>query len=108
MILVVGQAAKWEALSGAAPDGQELRFAGFGELTAALVRRLRPAMVVAPLVGPDFDAVDVAHLLAAAGFRGRLIVTAPTLPDVELIRQEIKGADGEFEVEIIVLAPRPI
>ncbi|WP_139212205.1 hypothetical protein [Jannaschia pohangensis] len=64
--------------------------------------RLDSAMIVlSPVVGVGFDAVDVAMRLHAADFRGRYIAFAPTLPNYELIRREVQGVAPDLNFDII-------
>ena len=68
-----------------------------------LVRRHAPEAVLCPLVGPNFDAVDMADRLGAARYGGMLVVAVPApLPNPRVIHQEINRAGGgKFQVEII-------
>lgn len=67
-------------------------------LDAGLMARILPERVVTPLLGEGFDALDVAERLAALGFRGRLEIAGPALPDRRLIRAEIAAVCPGVEV----------
>lgn len=57
--------------------------------------------VVSPLFFETFDAMDMAHQLHLAGFRGRYVVVTPALPDPEIIRHEIAQLCPGITVELI-------
>lgn len=82
-----------EALLG--PDGPmpltgvtHVRFAG---LTAALMDRLRPSHVIAPLFSPDHDATAVIERLGELGYSGRITILAPPLPRPALVERELRA-----------------
>lgn len=87
--------------------GEELRFVGFADLTVELLRGLKPTLLVAPLVGDGFDAVDVATRLAVAGFRGRFRVVTPPIPVPAVVRADVEEAAGEIDFDLVILAVRP-
>ncbi len=87
--------------SGAATAAQGPLRVSLAALDAPLLARLLPERVVTPLVGDGFDALDVAERLSALGFRGRLEVLCPALPDRRLIRAEIAAACPGVELRFV-------
>jgi len=73
----------------------------FTLLHAALACAPGADFVVSPLVGEDFDAMDVAHELQRAGYRGRYVVVTPALPNPAIIRNEIRQACPGLTIELI-------
>lgn len=69
-----------------------LRILRFRDLDGARIAALGHATVVAPLIGPDFDAADLAARLAAHGFAGRLVLHAGAAPDPAMIAAELGAA----------------
>ena len=53
-------------------------------------------LVIAPLIGPGFDAIELIQLLGDAGFRGRLQVKAGYLPDRLMVQAELRTAARAF------------
>jgi hypothetical protein len=53
-------------------------------------------LVIAPLIAPGFDALELILLLGDAGFRGRLHVRAPTLPDRLMVQAELRAVARTF------------
>ncbi|WP_340302119.1 hypothetical protein [Roseobacter sp. HKCCD7870] len=65
-----------------------------------------PDMVISPLMGPKFDAIELAVQLRKAAFRGRLVVICDKLPDLSLIRQELENQALGFTVSLLVLGDK--
>ena len=53
-------------------------------------------LVIAPLIGTGFDAIEMILLLGKAGFRGRLLVRSGLLPDIDLVVGELREAAEPF------------
>jgi hypothetical protein len=53
-------------------------------------------LVIAPLIGPSFDAIELILLLGYAGFRGRLYVKAGNLPDHLMVQAELRAVARAF------------
>lgn len=107
MILVVGKPSGWSALARRVPADEELRFVGIDDLTAARLYQMRPGLVLSPLVGEGFDAVDVAQRLASAAFQGLFRVVASSVPNPEAVRAELQAIGDEIDFDLVVLGLRP-
>jgi hypothetical protein len=67
--------------------------ARFGLLDRRLLDSVQPHCVLFPLLGPDFDAVQVIERLDALRFQGSLCVVAPaSLPAPGLVLRELRAA----------------
>jgi len=91
-------------------EAMDLRVVRFAELTADELEQSAPDVVLAPLVGADFDCFDLAALLVEAGFRGRFRAAAMRIPDPGLVRREVRSAFPELDFDLLVLDPagRPV
>lgn len=75
---------------------------GLAALTAAYwAGGAPPDAVLAPLLAPDFDILDVTERLARLGFRGLLLISVPPLPDPGTVLAEIRGACSGFRAELV-------
>lgn len=74
---------------------------GFARLDGALLARLAPARVICDLFAGDGDAMMVAEVLAALGWRGRLTVLAPGLPNRRMVQQELQSIAPWIRVEVV-------
>lgn len=70
------------------------------DLTAELIAALAPAVVVVPLIGNGFDAIEACQRLARIGFPGDVVVRAPTLPDRRLVLRELGQAGRGLKITL--------
>lgn len=85
------------------PSISGVHFIGIADLTARKLCETGAAIVLSPLVGDDFDVVDVAHRLLSLGFRGRYRAISEELPDAELIREEIRCFAPELDFDLLLM-----
>lgn len=83
--------------------GAEVSFATLSAVDAALLERVRPDVVLAPLMTPAFDVLDLARLLASLGYKGQLRAFASGIPKPELVRQEIAAACPGIDFDLMVV-----
>jgi hypothetical protein len=90
-------------------SGQTLLVTDIGTATKAvslwqvddtLLDKLRPRIVVTPLVSAAFDAMDVAETLYCAGYTGELIVMATALPSPRIVEQELRDCAPGLRVTL--------
>lgn len=84
-------------------DGAVIASATLAEVDAALLSRLCPDVVLAPLMTPEFDILDLARRLSALAFRGHLRAYAPRIPDPRLVQREIASACPGLDFDLIVV-----
>ena len=62
-----------------------------------------PALVLSPLLTAEFDALDLARMLAQCGYRGRYLALVDRLPSANLIRREVAAQSPSINFDVIVL-----
>ena len=62
-----------------------------------------PALILSPLLTAEFDALDLARLLAQCGYRGRYLALVDRLPSANLIRREVAQQSPSINFDVIVL-----
>ncbi|WP_340251233.1 hypothetical protein [Roseobacter sp. HKCC-CH-9208] len=87
-------------------DAAEMVMAANIDKMPEILATERPDMVISPLIGPKFDAIELAAQLRNAAFRGRLVVICDKLPDPSLIRQELENQALGFTVSLLVLGDK--
>ncbi len=87
--------------------GATVEAAPFAGLDLALLARVMPDAVFAPLMGPGFDVLDLAARLARLGYGGSLHGLTGPLPDPESVTREIRGHCDGIDFELVVLASDP-
>jgi hypothetical protein len=88
-VLVVG--AVRPALHGAASGDDLVVHTQLRHLSRALLDEVRPDAVVAPLITPEWDVLDLAAQLSALGYTGPLVVRSRPLPRADLVLGELQG-----------------
>ena len=73
-------------------------------LNAPLLDRLRPHVIVSPWMCTAFDCLELAMRLDSLGFRGRYRAVVDALGRPGIVRQEVRGACGEVDFDLIVLS----
>lgn len=84
-------------------SGAVVVIGSYEAITAELIGRNAPDMVLAPLVAAEYDITDLAERLVRAGFRGRLRAYTRRLPDPRMVRAELRAGWPELEVDLIEL-----
>ncbi len=72
----------------------------YADLAGRLAQADPPSVIVLPLIGPGFDAVEACHRLVALGFEGEVVVRAPALPDRRLIQRELSQAGRRLKITL--------
>lgn len=70
-------------------------------ISRELIARLAPDVVLAPLFSPGHDILDLARVLDAAGYRGQLRAWCSPIPNIALVRAEVKQIWGERDFDIL-------
>lgn len=70
------------------------------QITDELLDKLRPNVVMTPLVSDSFDALEVAEVLYCAGYTGELIVIASKLPRPKLVERELRDSAPGLRVTL--------
>ncbi len=73
------------------------------DLSPEHIRDLAPDLVLAPLIGPTWDGLDVAIALARAGYRGRLGIVSPRLPRQDLVLREMQALCPALDICLLPL-----
>lgn len=68
---------------------RDLKFVSLDEMVLSLMDRMKPEMVLSPVLERDFDCIDVAMRLASLQFTGLYRVVALQLPRPKLVETEI-------------------
>ncbi len=99
-VLAVGDLAAWYG-SGRSIDGRgHVVLAEFHEVTSDLLARVRPALVISPLLSRSFDCVDLAQVLGALDYRGKYLAVGSGLPNPGLIVREVRALVPRLDFEV--------
>lgn len=104
-ILVIGNLARWSAEGRKVVPLDDVQYIDLCSLTAELLDAFDPDLVLSPLFGGGFDVIDVAERLAALGFQGRYRVVTETMPDLAMIRKEVRAQAEGLDFDLLALPP---
>lgn len=77
--------------------------ARFETLNLQFLAQVMPDTILAPLLGPDFDILDLVDRLSQIGFGGKLRALTLPLPDPDAVRAEVRSHAAGLDFDLIVL-----
>jgi hypothetical protein len=104
-MLVVGNLKAGRAQGRKPPAVAGFHFVDLSELGPDLLARIRPDVVLSPLLGDGFDVFDVAQRLQASSFTGRYRAVAVSLPSPGMVLSEVRNHAPSVDFDIISLPP---
>ncbi|MCK0119921.1 hypothetical protein MWU61_05190 [Loktanella sp. F6476L] len=103
--LVVGDVVKWTTEGRTMPYVEDLTYVDFDQLSEDTIATIRPDVVLSPLVTDGFDAYQVTRFLASAAYKGRYRAISQTLPNLTMIRNEIRAVGPAIDFDIVIMPP---
>ncbi|EBA10955.1 hypothetical protein [Roseobacter sp. CCS2] len=103
--LVIGNLARWNAEGRQTASSAHIQFSELRALTKTTLDDLSPSVILSPLMGDDFDVLDVAMRLVTFGYDGRYRAITENLPDAEMIRKEVRAHAPDLDFDILVMPP---
>lgn len=105
--LVIGNMRRWASEGRLTSSLRDFSFLNFGDLNAETLKEYQPDIILSPLVGDDFDAIEIAQVLSELKFEGRYRVVSDTLPNAGIVKREVaEHADGlDFDVLLMPQDP---
>lgn len=101
VILIVGDVGRWRKAGRALPQLDGLTFAEMRELSACFLHQACPDVVLSPAIAATFDAVELARFLYETGYFGRYRAISDGLPNLGLIRREVRAVAPLLDFGII-------
>jgi hypothetical protein len=72
----------------------------YGQLNAHTISKTLPDLVILPLFGPGFDAIDALAQLERFGYRGDVLVRTPALPNSRIVERELAAVVPQLRVRV--------
>lgn len=102
--LVIGMVTDWVSAGKPLPQDPTLKYVELDEISDDLLTQFAPEVVLSPLVGKGFDAIDVAVRLTSCGYKGRLRATSPDLPNPKIVAKEIRSICPGIDFDLLILS----
>ncbi len=103
--LVIGNISRWNAEGRDLDVSEDVQFSDLGLLTRPVLDALSPTVVLSPLMGDDFDVIDVAEQLVSFGYAGRYRAITEDVPNAAMIRREVRAHAPGLDFDILVMPP---
>jgi hypothetical protein len=92
------------AIGGADPGppqaGVTVTALAFSEVNARTVSAILPDLVILPLFGPDFDAIEALTQLERFGYSGEVVVRGPRLHNSRIVERELSAVAPALRVRL--------
>lgn len=105
-LLMIEPGAFLSILAREIPHSGAMVLCHFARLDQALVRRVMPDCVVAPLFCPAFDIMELVDLLTGSQYGGVLLIVAPPLPDPPMVIRELRAAGRGMTLQLMIFDGR--
>ncbi len=99
VMLVVGEVRDKSAL----PRIPGFHFRPYAAVTRVLMAEISPEVVLSALIGPDFDAIDLARKLCDMGFAGRYRAVTRRLPNSRAVVAEVRAMAPGLDFDLFVM-----
>jgi hypothetical protein len=106
-ILVIGNKRRWAAEGRMTSSLRDFSILNFEDLNAKALRDHTPDIILSPLIGDDFDVIEIVEMLVALGFSGRYRVIAEQLPDADIVRREVAALATGLDFDILMTPQNP-
>lgn len=102
-ILVIGDLARWQAQGRPTDAFDSFSFTEFGDFDDDMFRRLAPKFIFSPLIGTDFDVIEVAERLQELEFAGRYRVVTEDMPNADMVRAEVHAHAPDIDFDLLIV-----
>lgn len=100
-ILVVGDLERWKELGHEPPVIEGYVFVDFEDVTLYALESIRPQVVLSPLLGRNFDAIEIARRLQAMGYKGRYRVITDGVPDPMVVDNDVRAVAPTLDFSVM-------
>ncbi|MFO8126342.1 hypothetical protein [Yoonia sp.] len=104
-ILVIGDLARWQAQGRPTTAFDRCSFTEFGDFDDDMLHRIQPEFIFSPLIGADFDAIEVAERLQELRFAGRYRVITEDMPNTNMVRAEVHAHAPDIDFDLLIVPP---
>jgi len=99
--LVIGNLSRWNAEGRVTVSFDQVRFVEIHDLTTGNLQCIAPDIILSPLMGDDFDVMEVALRLIELGYKGRYRAISLDFPNADMIRTEVRSHAPELDFDLL-------
>ena len=101
-ILAVGDSDEWLRKGNRLPTEGGVMFVSIEQVTAALLERTCPSVIISPALSARFDCIDLAQVLHSLNYKGRYRAVSRELPNPAMVEREIHQLCPRLDFAILV------
>jgi len=102
--LVIGNISRWNAEGRVTVSFDQVRYTEIHGLTESTLECAAPDIILSPLVGDDFDVMEVAIRLSELGYKGRYRAISQNIPNADMIRTEVRDHAPELDFDLLPMS----
>ena len=102
-MLIVGNILQWGLQGRILPANENCWFIDFDALSAGTITRLKPQIILSPLVGDGFDAIGVVRKLSQLFYTGPYRAISGDLPNPVAVSQEVSASAPSVNFDLVIL-----
>lgn len=72
----------------------------YADLTARMLSTILPDLIILPLFGAGFDAIEALGRLHRLGYQGEVLVRTPELPNIKIVERELTALAPTMHVRL--------
>ena len=99
--VAIGDVAEWRDRGHPLPEGGEIRFMEFHDISESALEQLSPRVIYSPVLARNFDCIELAILLETLGYQGVYRAVAKDLPKPSLIEREVRQLCRRLKFELV-------
>ena len=99
--LIVGDLARWGASGHDTAAFKSFEFCSFNDLNTDILRDFAPEMILSPLVGDNFDVLEVASCLRRLGYKGYYRAISPPMPNACVIVGDVRTVAPKLDFDVV-------
>ncbi|SFS10280.1 hypothetical protein [Yoonia litorea] len=101
--LIVGDLPRWRTEGRDLIATTDISYCTYDALTARILDERKPQIILSPLVGDQYDVLDIAAKLEQFDFQGQYRVIADANSASKLVTQEVANAAPGLDFDILVV-----
>ena len=100
-VLAIGDVDEWRGRGHPLPDGGDITFLEFHQVSGATLELHSPSVIYSPVLARNFDCIELALLLETLGYQGVYRAVANDLPKPSLIEREVRQLCRRLKFELV-------
>lgn len=101
--LIIGDLGRWKSEGRDTSSANDFSFLSLAELTEGILSQIAPDIILSPLIADEFDAIDVAEVLARLQYQGCYRALASSPHNGRVIKDEVAAIAPALNFDILTI-----